>query len=108
MGWLNQTSAAEQPKEIKAYEKARQKQLFLRSMTEAKPIEQNFLGFSPLIEDFVGLAEREPPPEFVTSCSSWKPGTTIRDGEFLPHGYSAPVRMPKGLSDDFFSAGQTA
>jgi len=96
--------------EIKAYEKARQKQLFLRSMTEAKPIEQNFLGFSPLIEDFVGLAEREPPPEFVTSCSSWKPGTTIRDGEFLPHGYSAPVRMPKGLfaSDDFFSAGQTA
>ena len=23
------------------------------------------MGFSPLIEDFVGLAEREPPPEFV-------------------------------------------
>jgi Ca2+-binding EF-hand superfamily protein len=105
-GFTRELEELRRQEEIESYTRMRKKQLFLESMTKAKPLEENEFGYKPLAEDF-HLAEKEPPPEFVTSCSSWILGTTLRDGEALPHGYSAPLLMPAGLFDEFFSTGES-
>lgn len=105
-GFSKELEDVRRQEEIKAYRKTRESQLHLQRMNESKPLEDNDFGLKPIMIDF-GIADPEPPPEFVTSVATWTHGATMREGACLPLGYSAPVQMPEGLFDEFFSTGQS-